>query len=74
MLLSFPSVARELLVVFVFKDLLFKTIFVGVCLPMCVCVQCSKEIRKGLPDSPVLELQAIVSFRWVCREYNLGPL
>lgn len=73
MLLSFPSVARELLVVFIFKDLLFNSIFVGVCLPTCVCAVL-KEIRKGAPDSPVLELQAIVSFRWVCREYNLDPL
>lgn len=46
-LLSFPSVARELLVVFVFKDLLFKTIFVGVCLSMCVCVQCSRRPERG---------------------------
>lgn len=53
-LLSFPSVARELLVVFVFKDLLF----VGVCLSMCVCVCSAHGDQKGVPDSPVLELQA----------------
>lgn len=72
-LLSFPSVARELLVVFVFKDLLFKTIFVGVCLSMCVCAVL-KETRKGCQILRCWSYRQIVSFRCVCREYHLDPL